>query len=70
MRLSEPESALPPLRKLHAQLPACVEVLHCLALAHDMMGDAPGAIRWLDTLVGLVPHDPGVLCKLGAIYHK
>lgn len=70
LRLQEPEAALGPLRKLHGLLPDQPEVLHCLALAHDMMGDSAGAIRWLEMLTSLVPHDPGVLCKLGAIYHR
>eukprot|EP00878_Enallax_costatus_P045519 GHUV01054922.1.p1 GENE.GHUV01054922.1~~GHUV01054922.1.p1 ORF type:complete len:111 (+),score=14.51 GHUV01054922.1:366-698(+) len=35
-----------------------------------MSGDSAGAIRWLEVLTSLVPHDPGVLCKLGAIYHR
>ena len=38
--LQEPESALAPLRKLHTLLPDQPEVVHCIALAHDMMGDA------------------------------
>lgn len=29
-----------------------------------------GAIRWLELLTSLVPNDPGVLCKLGAIYYR
>jgi hypothetical protein len=56
-----------------AALTACLAVLqvvHCLALAADMSGDSAGAIRWLEVLTSLVPHDPGVLCKLGAIYHR
>lgn len=40
LRLQEPESALAPLRKLHTLLPDQPEVVHCIALAHDMMGDA------------------------------
>jgi Flp pilus assembly protein TadD len=48
----------------------CTQVVHCLALAADMSGDSAGAIRWLEVLTSLVPHDPGVLCKLGAIYHR
>jgi Flp pilus assembly protein TadD len=47
-----------------------VQVVHCLALAADMSGDSAAAIRWLEVLTSLVPHDPGVLCKLGAIYHR
>ena len=70
LRLQEPESALAPLRKLHVLLPDQPEVLHCMALAHDMMGDSQGAIKWLEMLTSLVPNDPGVLCKLGAIYHR
>lgn len=70
LRLQEPESALIPLRKLHAMLPDSPEVVHCIALAHDMMADTSGAIRWLEMLSTLVPNDPGVLCKLGAIYHR
>ncbi len=46
------------------------QVVHCLALAADMSGDSAAAIRWLEVLTSLVPHDPGVLCKLGAIYHR
>jgi hypothetical protein len=49
---------------------AAVQVVHCLALAADMSGDSAGAIKWLEVLTSLVPHDPGVLCKLGAIYHR
>ena len=45
-------------------------MVHCLALAADMSGDSAAAIRWLELLSSLVPHDPGVLCKLGAIHHK
>jgi hypothetical protein len=41
-----------------------------MALAHDMIGDSQGAIKWLEMLTSLVPNDPGVLCKLGAIYHR
>jgi hypothetical protein len=40
LRLQEPEAALVPLRKLHALLPDQPEAAHCIALAHDMMGDA------------------------------
>mgnify|MGYP001810940306 CR=1 FL=1 len=29
-----------------------------------------GAIRWLELLTSLVPNDPGVLCKLGAIHYR
>lgn len=47
-----------------------MQVVHCLALAADMSGDSAAAIRWLEVLTSLVPHDPGVLCKLGAIYHR
>lgn len=47
-----------------------LQVVHCLALAADMSGDSTAAIRWLEVLTSLVPHDPGVLCKLGAIYHR
>jgi len=47
-----------------------LQVVHCLALAADMSGDSAAAIRWLEVLTSLVPHDPGVLCKLGAIYHR
>lgn len=39
LRLQEPEAALPPLRKLHAVVPDNPEAVHCIALAHDMMGD-------------------------------
>lgn len=116
LRLQEPEAALPPLRKLHALVPDNPEAIHCIALAHDMMGDtqarraqsttcrpssfhsgarrgrqparaqvghasalapAPpppllpqGAVRWLELLTSLVPNDPGVLCKLGAIHYR
>jgi hypothetical protein len=49
---------------------SCAQVVHCLALAADMSGDSAAAIRWLEVLTSLVPHDPGVLCKLGAIYHR
>jgi hypothetical protein len=52
-------------------IPCCwPQVVHCLALAADMSGDSAAAIRWLEVLTSLVPHDPGVLCKLGAIYHR
>lgn len=51
-------------------LPVWLQVVHCLALAADMSGDSAAAIRWLEVLTSLVPHDPGVLCKLGAIYHR
>ncbi|KIZ02527.1 putative Intraflagellar transport protein [Monoraphidium neglectum] len=61
LRLQEPESALVPLRKLHTLLPDQPEVVHCIALAHDMLGDTQGAIRWLELLTSLVPNDPGVL---------
>lgn len=39
LRLKEPEAALIPLRKLHTLLPDQPEVVHCIALAHDMLGD-------------------------------
>lgn len=47
LRLQEPEAALVPLRKLHTLLPDQPEVVHCIALAHDMMGDtqARGCVR-------------------------
>lgn len=62
-----PTNALVPCTVCHATLPS--QVLHQLALCADMMGDSAAAIRWLEVLTSLVPHDPGVLCKLGAIYH-
>jgi hypothetical protein len=50
LRLQEPESALVPLRKLHTLLPDQPEVVHCIALAHDMLGDTQvcvfGGGRW------------------------
>jgi Flp pilus assembly protein TadD len=70
LRLGDPEAALQPLKKLHTLLPDQPEVVHCLALAADMSGDSSAAIRWLEVLTSLVPHDPAVLCKLGAIYHR
>lgn len=54
----------------HSPVHLCLQVVHCLALAADMSGDSAAAIRWLEVLTSLVPHDPGVLCKLGAIYHR
>lgn len=61
LRLQEPEAALPPLRKLHAVVPDNPEAIHCIALAHDMMGDTQVSSGAKGLRAGMTGRHPRVL---------
>lgn len=64
------QAALAAFKKLHAMLPDNYDVLWQLANCYDIMGDFRQAVKWLEMLSSLVPNDPGVLAKLGAIHAR
>jgi len=41
-----------------------------IADLYDTLGNAVEAIKWFNILITLVPSDPGILARLGAIYDK
>ena len=62
--------ALAAFKKLHAMLPDNVEVIYQIANCHDLLGDFKATVKWFEMLSSLVPNDPGVLAKLGAIHAR
>lgn len=45
-------------------------MIYQIASVHDMLGDYASAVKWMDMLSSLVPNDPGVLARLGAIHAR
>ncbi len=45
-------------------------MIHQIATTYDMMGDFKNAVKWFEMLTSLVPNDPGVLARLGAIHAR
>jgi len=74
LRLGDTQYALAAFKKLHAMLPDNVEVIYQIANCHDLLanetGDFKATVKWFEMLSSLVPNDPGVLAKLGAIHAR
>lgn len=51
-------------------LPDNQEVLYQIANCYDIMGDFKATVKWFEMLSSLVPNDPGVLARLGAIHAR
>lgn len=49
---------------------SALQVIHQIATTYDMMGDFKNAVKWFEMLTSLVPNDPGVLARLGAIHAR
>ena len=46
------------------------EAVYHIADLYDTLGNTMEAIKWFNILITLVPTDPGILARLGAIYDK
>ena len=46
------------------------EAVYHIADLYDTLGNTMEAIKWFNILITLVPSDPGILARLGAIYDK
>eukprot|EP00955_Chlamydomonas_euryale_P017861 190344-Chlamydomonas_euryale.AAC.2 len=66
----EYQGALAAFKKLHAMLPDNTEVIHQIATVYDILGDFKNSVKWFEMLSSLVPNDPGVLARLGAIHAR
>jgi intraflagellar transport protein 88 len=51
-------------------LPDNVEVLYQIGNCYDLLSDFKQAVKWFEMLSSLLPNDPGVLAKLGAIHAR
>merc|ERR1711988_27000 len=64
------EEALRCFEKLQTIMPMNAEVIYNIAHIHEILGNMRQTTKWFNILATRVPTDPGILSRLGSIYHR
>jgi intraflagellar transport protein 88 len=51
-------------------LPDNLEVIYQIANCYDYLGDFKLCVKWFDMLSSMLPNDPGIQARLGAIHAR